>query len=66
MHEVILQDLGIKPYKQVWDYQENCLQQKIKAKQTAVLQNPIICFLLNIHPVYTLRKKWKRKKFIDQ
>ena len=31
MHEIILQDLGYQSYKTVWDYQEELLQQKIKA-----------------------------------
>ena len=58
MHEIVLQDLGIKPYKEVWDYQEHLLQQKIKAKQTLIKKNDYLLFVEH-QPVYTLGKNGK-------
>lgn len=63
MHQVILQDLGVRPYKQVWDYQENLLQQKIKAKQNGILKNDYLLFVEH-NPVFTLGKNGKEKNLL--
>lgn len=63
MQEIVLQDLGVKPYKQVWDYQENLLQQKIKAKQTSKQQTDYLLFVEHL-PVYTLGKNGKEKNLL--
>ncbi len=60
---IILQDLGVRPYKQVWDYQENLLQQKIKAKQNGILKNDYLLFVEHM-PVYTLGKNGKEKNLL--
>ena len=63
MHEIVLQDLGIKSYKEVWDYQEHLLQQKIKAKQTSITKNDYLLFVEH-KPVYTLGKNGKEKNLL--
>jgi lipoyl(octanoyl) transferase len=63
MHQVILQDLGVRPYKQVWDYQENLLQQKIIAKQNGILKNDYLLFVEH-NPVFTLGKNGKEKNLL--
>lgn len=63
MREVVLQDLGIQPYKQVWDYQEELLQQKIKAKQSGI-QEPGHLLFVEHPPVYTLGKNGKEKNLL--
>lgn len=63
MHDIFLQDLGVRSYKEVWDYQEHLLQQKIKAKQTSTQKNDYL--LLVEHPlVYTLGKNGKEKNLL--
>lgn len=63
MREIVLQDIGVKPYKEVWDYQENLLQQKIKAKQSLI--NAIDYLLFVEHPpVYTLGKNGKYQNLL--
>jgi len=42
MREIVLQDLGIQPYKQVWDYQETLLQKKIRARQASATEPDIL------------------------
>ena len=54
---------GVKSYKQVWDYQENLLQQKIKAKQSSVQKNDYLLFVEHT-PVYTLGKNGKEKNLL--
>jgi lipoyl(octanoyl) transferase len=63
MHKIILQDLGTKQYKQVWDYQENLLQQKVKAKQNAASKNDYLLFVEH-PPVFTLGKNGKEKNLL--
>lgn len=63
MHEVILQDLGHQPYKDVWDYQELLLQQKIKAKQQQEAKPDYLLFVEH-NPVYTLGKNGKEKNLL--
>lgn len=63
MHKIVLQDLGIKSYKEVWDYQEHLLQQKIKAKQTSTNKNDYLLFVEH-PPVYTLGKNGKEKNLL--
>ena len=63
MHEIVLQDLGIRPYKQVWAYQEELLQRKIKAKQS---NESVPDYLLFVEhpPVYTLGKNGKENNLL--
>ena len=63
MHEVILQDLGHQSYKQIWDYQEELLQQKIKAKQANKTEPDYLLFVEH-DPVYTLGKNGKEKNLL--
>lgn len=63
MREIILQDLGRRPYKQTWDYQEKLLQQKIKAKQENLNQPDYLLFVEH-NPVYTLGKNGKEKNLL--
>src|SRR6478736_9752280 len=63
MREVILQDLGNRSYKQVWDYQENLLQQKVKAKQSDKTEPDYLLFVEH-NPVYTLGKNGKEKNLL--
>lgn len=63
MREIILQDLGRRPYKQTWDYQEELLQQKIKAKQENLNQLDYLLFVEH-NPVYTLGKNGKEKNLL--
>lgn len=63
MREIILQDLGSQPYKQTWDYQEELLQQKIKAKQDD-LEQPDYLLFVEHNPVYTLGKNGKEKNLL--
>jgi lipoyl(octanoyl) transferase len=63
MRKIILQDLGLEPYKAVWDYQELLLQQKIKAKQTNNTKPDYLLFVEH-NPVYTLGKNGKEKNLL--
>ncbi len=63
MRKIILQDLGTKQYKEVWDYQENLLQQKVKAKQSGVSKNDYLLFVEH-PPVFTLGKNGKEKNLL--
>lgn len=63
MREIILQDLGSQPYKQTWDYQEELLQQKIKAKQDGLEASDYLLFVEH-NPVYTLGKNGKEKNLL--
>jgi lipoyl(octanoyl) transferase len=63
MREVVLQDLGIQPYKQVWNYQEELLQQKIKAKRSNESKHDYLLFVEH-PPVYTLGKNGKEKNLL--
>ncbi|HEY6976330.1 MAG TPA: lipoyl(octanoyl) transferase LipB [Chitinophagaceae bacterium] len=58
MNKVVLQDIGESRYKEVWDYQENLLQENVTAK--AHQQQPRNYLLFTEHyPVYTLGKNGK-------
>jgi lipoyl(octanoyl) transferase len=58
MNKVVLQDIGESSYKEVWDYQENLLQQSVVAKTSR--QTPVNYLLFTEHhPVYTLGKNGK-------
>ena len=63
MREIILQDLGHQSYKQIWDYQEGLLQQKIKAKQANKTEPDYLLFVEH-DPVYTLGKNGKEKNLL--
>jgi lipoyl(octanoyl) transferase len=63
MREIILQDLGDKSYKQIWDYQEELLQQKIKAKQANKAEPDYLLFVEH-NPVYTLGKNGKEQNLL--
>src|SRR5882672_11863806 len=63
MREIILQDLGHQSYKQIWDYQEELLQQKIKAKQANKTEPDYLLFVEH-PPVYTLGKNGKEKNLL--
>ena len=63
MREVILQDLGSRSYKHTWDYQEQLLQQKIKAKQSNKAEPDYLLFVEH-DPVYTLGKNGKEKNLL--
>ena len=72
MQPIILQDLGTKPYKEVWDYQEQLLAENCNIKKTQFLNedNPQNLttkqyFLLVEHsPVFTLGKNGKDKNIL--
>ena len=67
MQEVLFQDLGLRSYKEVWDYQEKLLKEivDIKIKNRELKENetslPTHHYLLFVehHPVYTLGKNGK-------
>ncbi len=63
MHKIVLQDLGTKPYKEVWDYQEHLLQQKVKAKQNNITKDDYLLFVEHT-PVYTLGKNGKEMNLL--
>jgi lipoyl(octanoyl) transferase len=51
--KIILQDIGIRHYKEAWDHQENLLQQSVQLKQRG--EPPLNYLLFTEHfPVYTL------------
>lgn len=53
--QVLFEDLGIKRYKETWDYQENVLQQSIAAKRANLPAAQRLIFVEH-PPVYTLGK----------
>lgn len=56
--KIVLQDPGTRHYKEVWDYQENLLQQSVRLKQRSEV--PLNYLLFTEHyPVYTLGKNGK-------
>ena len=58
MNKVVLQDIGVSRYKEVWDYQENLLQENVVLKTYA--KRPVNYLLFTEHyPVYTLGKNGK-------
>jgi len=63
MTKAFLQDIGESRYKEVWDYQEDLLQQSLAAKK--VEQTPVNYLLFTEHyPVYTLGKNGKRENVL--
>lgn len=63
MNNVLLNDLGKRPYKPVWDLQETLLQEKVRAKSFPELQlrnNDLLLFVEH-YPVYTLGKNGKEE-----
>jgi len=63
MREIVLQDLGVQPYKTVWDYQEHLLQQKITAKRNSTSEPDHLLFVEH-PPVYTLGKNGNEKNLL--
>jgi lipoyl(octanoyl) transferase len=63
MREVILQDLGRRSYEPVWNYQEELLQEKIKAKRSNK-HIPDYLLFVEHNPVYTLGKNGKEKNLL--
>ena len=53
--QVLFEDLGVKPYKETWDYQEELLQQNITAKRAGNPASQRLIFVEHT-PVYTLGK----------
>lgn len=72
MQSIVFKDLGIQPYKEIWDYQEQLLQQNVAIKtQNREVENsaaPIttINYLLFVEhlPVYTLGKNGNPKNVL--
>lgn len=72
MQEVFFQDLGIQPYKEVWDYQEQLLKEivTIKMKNRELKENetplPTHHHLLFVEhlPVYTLGKNGNQENIL--
>lgn len=58
MQTVFFQDLGIRSYKEVWDYQEMLLKQNVQLKSADTTKHNTSNYLLFIEhtPVYTLGK----------
>jgi lipoyl(octanoyl) transferase len=63
MREIVLQDLGVQPYKTVWDYQEHLLQKKITAKRNSTSEPDHLLFVEH-PPVYTLGKNGNEKNLL--
>ncbi len=72
--EVQFEDLGFRPYKEIWDYQESLLKQntdiklasRLAGKDTTPEQVPTINHLLFVEhtPVYTLGKSGDEKNVL--
>ena len=61
--KVVLQQVGLRHYKEVWDYQENLLKQGVQLKQQG--EQPINYLLFTEHyPVYTLGKSGKAENVL--
>lgn len=56
--QILFEDLGIKRYKETWDYQEALLQQNIQAKRSGLPTSQRLIFVEH-PPVYTLGKSGK-------
>jgi lipoyl(octanoyl) transferase len=58
MQTVFFQDLGVRSYKEVWDYQEILLKQNVQLKSADTTKQNTINHLLFVEhmPVYTLGK----------
>ena len=72
MQQVFFQDLGVQPYKQVWDYQEQLLKQnvdiKMKNRELSENETPLSTqhHLLFVEhpPVYTLGKNGNEENIL--
>ncbi len=58
MKEILFEDLGTKPYKEIWDYQELLLQLSVRAKTSGLSATQRLIFVEH-PPVYTLGKSGK-------
>ncbi len=60
---VVFQDLGIRSYKEVWDYQEQLLKQNVTLKSQETTTHLTTNYLLFVEhtPVYTLGKSGKKE-----
>jgi lipoyl(octanoyl) transferase len=62
--QVLFKDLGIRSYKEIWDYQEALLQENVQSKSIANNGNGIttnhLLFVEHL-PVYTLGKSGKKE-----
>lgn len=58
MQTVFFQDLGVRSYKEVWDYQEMLLKQNVQLKSDDLTKHNTTNYLLFVEhtPVYTLGK----------
>lgn len=64
MQQVVkFQDLGIRSYKEVWDYQEQLLKQNVTLKSQETTASSTSNYLLFVEhtPVYTLGKSGKKE-----
>lgn len=61
--QVEFQDLGLRRYKEVWDFQENLLAQNISIKQSGVVTPNYLLFTEH-YPVYTLGKNGKEENVL--
>jgi lipoyl(octanoyl) transferase len=64
-------DLGIRPYHEIWDFQEVCLQkvisQKIASRTDPEIHPDLFLFFVEHEPVFTLGKSGKEDHIlIDQ
>ncbi len=64
--QVFFKDLGMKPYKEVWDLQELLLKQNVEKKATGGDASSTINHLLFVEhlPVYTLGKSGKEENIL--
>ncbi len=73
-HVIHFSDLGRQPYKDVWDYQESLLEEKVKTKQLFLQENaataedlqsiPHDLLFTEHNPVYTLGKNGKENHML--
>ncbi|MBS1641500.1 MAG: lipoyl(octanoyl) transferase LipB [Bacteroidetes bacterium] len=60
---VFFKDLGVRPYKEVWDLQEVFLKQNVDLKANEATRNATVnhLFFVEHNPVYTLGKSGKKE-----
>jgi lipoyl(octanoyl) transferase len=65
MYQVKFIDLGLKDYKETWDYQQDIQNQLLKAKAKATVPDilPVLIFVEHPH-VYTLGKSGKENNLL--
>lgn len=61
--KILLQDIGLRRYKEVWDYQENLLRQNVTQKQLGEKPANYLLFVEH-YPVYTLGKNGKAENIL--